>query len=90
MSVKQTRRFPQSDGSTYQPVPRTPRCQHNVQMNGDYSQSWRKNRYGDNWQKCTFPSVVEIDGKHYCRRHGGQIVLDKYIAGEIVDKPENG
>lgn len=35
--------------------------------------------------RCQKPSTVEIDGKHYCRSHAGQIALEKWIVGDLVE-----
>lgn len=67
----------------------TPQCEHDVQTQNQFSANWRADRYGvsgDALFRCTRPSVVEIQGKHYCRLHGGHVALDMYLAGELVEK----
>ena len=90
MSAKKIRSFPDAKDGAYlnSPKPVTPRCQHKVQVMGWHDERWRTGRYADrpgDWDQCTFPSVVIVNGRHYCRRHGGQVVLDLYLEGKIVD-----
>lgn len=67
---------------TSPPTRATPQCEHAVNMAGQ--QQWREHmhqsgrrRYGEGrLDQCTRDAVVEIDGKPYCRLHGGQVVLD--------------
>ena len=56
-----------------------PRCDQKVIVNGPHDRLWRIQRYGDDAMRCTFPAVCEIDGKHYCARHGGEIALRKLL-----------
>jgi hypothetical protein len=87
--IKQIKRIP---GQPPPPEPPTPQCESNVQDFGERELSWRMQRYGAEKAtafRCIRTSVVQIDGKHYCRLHGGHIVLDKYIRGEIVDAPKD-
>lgn len=76
------------------PNPR-PRCQADVQMVGDWAWQWRTNavekrlrRYSgvERVTQCTHSATVEIDGVPMCRRHAGQLVLERYIKGDLVDK----
>jgi len=85
MPVKQMKQFP---GMAPPPV-RTPRCNANVNDSSTHEERWRTERYGksDRPFQCSRPSVVEINGKPYCRLHGAHIVLDMYIKGELVDRP---
>jgi len=76
-----------------------PRCEYDCTSNLDWRErvhrEGRSGVYGPNSQtarymagrlmQCTYDGVVEIDGVPLCRRHAGFVVLDKYLAGEIVD-----
>lgn len=79
---------------TAQPVIKV-RCDADVNMNSDYGNQWREHmvkegagRYAGNSRvaQCTFNAVVEIDGTPMCRRHAGQVVLAKWINGELTEK----
>jgi hypothetical protein len=88
MPVRQLKGFP---GLSPPPVV-TPRCCANVSVMSEREQKWRMERYDQKEDKpfqCSRPSVVQIDNKHYCRLHGGHIVLDKYIKGELTDVPKD-
>lgn len=85
MSVKKLRPLPG------EPVPfrSTPRCCGTVSVQTEHEKQWRERRYNQGSIgvfQCTRPSLVEIDDKPYCRMHGAFIVLNKYIAGELVEK----
>lgn len=74
------------------------RCNADVLMNSDYGGRWREQavkkgvrRYSrsERVAQCTFNAVVEVDGVPMCRRHAGQAALDKWIDGELIEKPSN-
>lgn len=70
------------------PSPRTPRCEANVSKWSTHEEEWRTQRYGksDRPLQCSRESVVEIEGKHYCRIHGGYRALDMLLEGKLVEK----
>lgn len=66
----------------------TPRCEAETSVQNEHNRAWRERRYQTDksvWQ-CSLPSVVKIGKKHYCRRHGGHVVLDMYLKGELCPK----
>jgi len=70
------------------PYVETPQCSHNVSVQNSREARWRRDRYGlndDNLFRCTRPSVVEIQGKPYCRLHGGHVALDMLLAGKLIE-----
>lgn len=87
MSVRQLRPIPRSGEAYNQNVAQhfAHRCQSTVQIVGEHTIRWRKNRYGEeNWDKCSHLAVVELDGVLLCRRHAGERVLEQYLAGYLV------
>lgn len=84
MTIERLKRFPHEP--LQQPV--TPRCQADVNRYSTHEEEWRRNRYGASEQpfQCIRPSVVRIQGKHYCRLHGGFKALDMVLSGELVEK----
>jgi len=63
------------------------RCEATVAVNSMREATWRGQRYGEPFvNRCFHDAVVEIDGKGYCRLHGGHIALDKLLKGELVEK----
>lgn len=80
MTVRRLKRFPEE-----RPIPpATPRCDHTVQVESAHAMKWRRDRYGENFARCTRDSVVEIDGRNLCRLHAGHVVLDMYLSGELA------
>lgn len=58
----------------HRPVP-APMCQGEVALTPHLRQ-WRRERMpADMLERCTRSSTWEIDGKHYCALHAGQIAL---------------
>jgi hypothetical protein len=84
MAIEKLKKFPAEP----EPRPRTPRCESNVSESSTFEEEWRVNRYGpsDRPFQCTRESVVKINGKHYCRLHGGFKALDMYIKGQLVER----
>lgn len=83
-----TARRLKSFGEEPQPYVPTPRCQGQVKVQTEHELRWRKQRYGeappDRVFQCSRDSVVEINEKVYCRLHGGNLVLEMYLKGELV------
>lgn len=55
-----------------------------------HSKDWRLQRYAKMRphfapELCQHESSFQIDGKHYCKAHAGQIVMKKWIDGELVE-----
>lgn len=51
-----------------------------------HNPKWRQERYvklypNRDYDRCQRNSTVEIDGKPYCRLHGGSIALDYMLKG---------
>lgn len=71
------------------PLPRTPRCEENTSQQNEFQKQWRERRYELGKTKsvfqCTRPSVVKINDKHYCRLHGGYVVLTMFLEGKLVE-----
>lgn len=69
----------------------TPQCEAPIGERDGY------NRLNKSWQKegfvptqCNKASTIEINGHHYCRQHAGQIALDWWANGKLVEaKPES-
>jgi hypothetical protein len=59
-----------------------PRCCARVIVNTQHEIAWRQDRYGGEWNRCTFPATVEIDGREFCSRHGGEFALSKLLGEE--------
>lgn len=52
---------------------------------------WRRQHHPDiDHTRCALPGVVEIDGKPYCRRHGGMEALDRWLDGRLVEPAKEG
>lgn len=67
----------------------TPQCCVKVKP-PTHAPMWRRNRYESlrpsfDASLCQRESVVEIDGKHYCRIHAGQRALEKWVNGELQE-----
>lgn len=75
-------KFMRPDPEDYHPLPQ---CEHSVIITRHEAVTgWRRKRYGERGtvvNKCQRSASVEIDGKHYCRPHAGQIAL-KILAGQ--------
>lgn len=85
MTARQLKKFPNQPDAP--PPPRTPRCDATVNSVGDHDRRWREGRYGlTDTFRCTRDSVVEIDGHHYCRLHGGHVALDMLLDGRLVPR----
>lgn len=84
--IKQLKPFPADPPPPRAPLPL---CQATAQAVGYHAQEWRKQRYADrpDPMKCSRESVVEIEGCHYCRLHGGHKVLDMYLKGRLAPIP---
>ena len=69
------------------PPPPTPQCCVHIAP-PTHNKTWRQKRYGDKGDhtRCQRESVVAINGKHYCRMHGGFIALDKWLKGELIER----
>lgn len=80
MTVRQLKRFPQEP---LPPQPGLPQCDADTTAAPGHAQTWRAKRYGDPL-RCTRGAVVELDGKHYCRIHGGFVALNMYLSGKLV------
>lgn len=88
MTVEVLLRF----GQTVLYKPELPRCEHSVSLY-HHLLEWRqrahregRGRYGEGRvDQCTRDAVVRVDGVPLCRRHAGQVVLDQYIAGDLID-----
>lgn len=81
--IKQLKSFPHAPVS----LPATPRCESDVTVQNEHERNWRARRYpGERVFQCIRPSVVEIQGRNYCRLHGGHRVLQMYIDGQLVEK----
>lgn len=70
-------------------------CQADVKVTGAWQEQtraeWHKKgvrryRGTERPSQCTFDAVVEVDGLPMCRRHAGQVVLEKFIKGELAEK----
>lgn len=69
---------------------KTPQCSVVVPANSHFDE-WRKGRYQQlrphmKPEQCQRESVVQIDGKHYCRIHAGKLALDLWLSGKLVEK----
>jgi len=68
----------------------TPQCITVIPADTRFEE-WRKGRYQKlrshlDASRCQRESVVTIDGKPYCRLHAGGVALDKWLAGELVER----
>lgn len=71
------------------PIPGNDRCEGKV---SETNWGWRRKMHAEGMgrysegavDQCTRDAVVEIDGKKYCRLHGGHVVLDMYMDGKLV------
>lgn len=68
----------------------TPQCTAVIPADTRFEQ-WRKERYRQlrpamDPDRCQRESVVELDGKPYCRLHAGGIALQLWINGALVKK----
>lgn len=55
-----------------------PKCDGQIRPQSEYQAQWRSRRYGKDGRDpmaCIRLATVEIDGKHYCSLHGGEIAL---------------
>lgn len=70
--------------------PRLPRCEHRVVTNMGWREAMHREgrgRYAEgDPDQCTRDAVVKVDGVPMCRRHAGQVVLDKWLSGKLVEK----
>lgn len=87
IAVRQLKRFPQEP----QDPPRTPPCEAMVADTTEHGRAWRKRRHEEQGVErgelqCCRDSVVELDGRNYCRIHGGFVALDMYLKGVLVKK----
>lgn len=88
MTIKKLRHIPSDPPPA---IPKTPRCEAVVSKNNTFEADWRVNRYGDRHEtgedpmRCIRPSVVELDGKNYCRLHAGHLCLDMYLQGKLKE-----
>ena len=86
MTIEKIKRFPQDPV----PQPKTPRCEADVSDFSEHERRWREKRYPASAEtrpfQCSRDSVVRIQGKHYCRLHGGHKALDMVLSGELVEK----
>lgn len=70
----------------------TPQCSAVIPADSRFEQ-WRKGRYSRlrphmNAECCQRESIVQIDGKPYCRLHAGGMALEKWLSGELVTKSD--
>lgn len=54
-------------------------CEAKVIVTGKHQISWRRERYGEDFNRCSFPSTVEIDDRKFCARHGGELALARLL-----------
>lgn len=80
MTIRQLKKFP---GPPEQRL--TPPCCAEVQTT-PYQTQWRIGRGEKEPFTCSRPSVVEIDGRSYCRLHGGHVTLDMFLDGRLAQK----
>jgi hypothetical protein len=69
---------------------RTPQCCIPVDP-PTRAQHWRRDRYEKlrpefDASLCQRESVIQHNGKHYCRVHAGQLALNMWLAGDLVEK----
>lgn len=85
-----------SDISTLKPIvvkPErvvTPQCSAVIPADTRFEE-WRKGRYQRlrphlDHTRCQRESVVQIEGKPYCRLHAGGLALDRWLKGDLVLK----
>lgn len=66
----------------------TPQCCTEV-ATPMHNTHWRRDRYertGNDPNRCQRESVVEINGKHYCRLHGGALALALWLNCKLVER----
>lgn len=78
--IKQLKRFPEEPA--YRP-PVTPVCVALLPVTTVHDRAYRLRKGQAEPFKCQRASVVEIEGKCYCRLHGGHVALDMYLKGRL-------
>lgn len=84
MRVKQLKLFPREPIA---PVTRV-RCEEEIRVYSEHERQWRVRKYDSDPMRCTRDAAIEIDGKNYCRMHGGHRLIDLALAGKIVVREE--
>jgi hypothetical protein len=54
-------------------------CDAKVIVTGKHQISWRRERYGEDFNRCSFPATVVIDDRNFCSRHGGELALARLL-----------
>lgn len=54
-------------------------CDAKVIITGKHQISWRIEKYGDDFNRCSFPATVVIDDRSFCSRHGGELALARML-----------
>ncbi len=67
----------------------TPQCCAEVDP-PTHATMWRRERYPKmrpsfDPDRCQRESMIEIDGKPYCRLHAAGIALDRWISGQLIE-----